>query len=356
MTDSMQDTIGAAFDKAEAAEVETGNSSVIGNDGSNDDSVADIIGAKPTEKITPEDTGDSTGAPDSVTDPDKAEVKKDADTGTPADVDGVLVEGAKAPSSWSPEAREAWGKLPQAVKDIVEKREAETARVLNDTAEARKTDEAFKRLTAPYAPLFQAQGVDPMTAINNILQTASGLQGGTVMQKAQIVQQLITDYGIDIKTLDDLLVGQTPAAADTPEIAELRTRLDSQDQFINTQKQQQQQAANDAQVKMDRETNDFMSSHEFSNDLRQTMIGFFNAHPKDLAPMSLQTAYDMALQTRPDILKVIADRGTSATSATALAAAQQAASSLPQSGSPGGESLKPPANMREAIEQAIDQG
>ena len=242
----------------------------------------------------------------------------------------------KAPQSWTPADREAWAELPPNVKKAVLKREQEIGEPMKTTAQARHFQQDFGRMTQPYQNMFQAQGVDTMTGINNVLQTAATLQGGNVQQKAQAAAQLIRDFGIDIATLDDLIVGNMPQqqAQVSPEIQQLRDQLTQQQGYINQQQQGQQQQAQNAQNVIQGEVEAFMSDpkNEFAADVRPAMRQFMQYAAQSNENLSLSDAYKRAISTRPDLQQIISNRASGQNSAQALSAARRAGVSIAQNG------------------------
>lgn len=109
-----------------------------------------------------------------------------APTAPPAPVS----DGLKAPQSWTPAEREAFGKAPPEVQRAALRREAEITRALNETAEPRKLREAV----APYEHLFRQAGLATPQAVGNVLRTYAQLQTAPPQIRAQIFGQLIRDH------------------------------------------------------------------------------------------------------------------------------------------------------------------
>ncbi|MDD1710457.1 MAG: hypothetical protein LUQ37_06075, partial [Methanoregulaceae archaeon] len=112
---------------------------------------------------------------------------------------------AKAPQSWKPGAREAWGQLPADVRAEVHRREREAAQVMQETAQARQVNEYVAHLHQQFAPALQAEGVDVLTASANLMNLASRLRFGTPVEKAQLAATIVRNYGVDVNALADAL-------------------------------------------------------------------------------------------------------------------------------------------------------
>ncbi len=255
-----------------------------------------------------------------------------------------------APQSWSPAAREEWAKVPPAVKEVVAKREAEIEQVMHESAQARQFGQQFEQAMQPFQQLFTSQGVDAMTGLNELMQTAAPLYGGTPQQKAETIAQLINQFGIDITTLDDLLVGNQ-AEPLSPEMQGMQEQINSMGQFMQQQQQGQQQQFQQQQTEVNTEVETFVKANEFAGDLRGVMADFMKMAADQGQKLSLPDAYQRAIATRPDIQKVLSDRAAGIHNQAVIGNARQAASSVPQIGG-NEEATQPPGTMREAIVDA----
>ena len=317
--DSLRDTLESAFDD-DSPDEETSTPAVTGLEGD--------VETSPIENDNPDLSGETT----------------------------TNVTEGQAPSSWNPTAREAWASVPPEVQQEISRREKELQNNFNETTQARQLSNSFGQLVSPYQSMFQAQGVDTFTGINNTLQLAAQLQMGTPGQKAQACADIIQQFGVDIGSLDDLLVGKTPQAmAPSPEMQQMQGRMDQMGQYIQNQQYQQQQANQAQQMTINNETEAFIRAKPFANDLRNTMADFMDMSERNgQGKLTLEQAYDRALVTRPDIQQILANRGNSQNNANALATARGAAVSIPQTTGPAGN--KPaPTTMRGALEDAWNE-
>lgn len=302
-----------------------------------------------TETGKPDDTGEQKEQEDKPSESKKPEESSDTEEQKP--VEPSVPHETKAPQSWSPAEREEWGKLPANVQAQITKRENETAKALAETGQARQMAQTFTGMLGQYQSMFKAQGVDPVQGTNSILQTAAMLQGGSPMQKAEVVAGLIKNYGVDVKELDNMIVGKTSPA--NPEVEHLKTQLSE----LQGRFQQQDQAQQDALVannrKMGSEVKQFVDTHEFAKDLSLVMADFMDMAEKVNQPINMETAYARALATRPDLQQIIAQRKNLASNQQNISRARQANVSLPQNGAvekPG----QRPTDMRGALEWAME--
>lgn len=256
----------------------------------------------------------------------------------------------KAPASWAPAEREEWAKVPESVKQVINKRETEVQKVMTESAQARQHFAAFNNMVTPFQGMFAAQGVqNPLQGVHSILQTSAQLQGGTSQDKATAIVGLIKQFGVDIKTLDDALVGNTGTASTTAQAAD--PRYDALNEKISGMERHFQSQEAQAQQTVNTETEQFIKSHDFANDLRGTMADFMDVAAKNGRPLSLDDAYNHAIATRPDIQQILANRLKTANAQKHTAQARNAGSSVPIT-SDGGGQAKQPENLRQAIAEA----
>lgn len=257
-----------------------------------------------------------------------------------------------APQSWSPLAREEWANMPDTVKEVVAKREQEMQTVMQESAQARQFGEQFEQAVGQYNGLFSAQGVDSLTGLNAVMQTAAPLYSGNAQQKAETVAQIIQDFGIDISTLDDLLVGnQKPQL--TPEMQGMQDQITNMGNFIQQQQNGQQQQFQQQQNEVNNEVQQFIANNEFANELKGVMADFMRMAGQQGQKLELPDAYQRAIATRPDIQQVLANRESGIQNQNAIGNARQAAASVPQVGGNAG-AAPAPTTTREALLDAWD--
>jgi hypothetical protein len=274
----------------------------------------------------------------------------------PAETPPQADETFKPPQSWTPAAREGWDKVPKPLQKQISDREGQMNAVLKERGELRGVNDNVGKLFEPFASMFQAQGLDPWRGTYNVLNTAAQLQGGTQAQKAQITLQLIKDFGVDIGLLDDLMVGKEGLPSHTDELADLRNQLAQTQQWQQQQQHQQQQHQQQAQDVTNVEVNAFVAANEFAQDLRLPMADFMDmAERGGEGKIGLDVAYQRAMAARPDLQALINNRNNTTSNTDALARANAASVSVPQTSGAGGAKIAP-VSRREALLDAWDNG
>lgn len=181
------------------------------------DSIADGLGFKKTgEEPKPEEQP-----------PAPAEPEKPEETPAPAPT------GKAAPQSWRKEVAEKFATLDPAVQDEILRREEDFHRGI----EGYKRDATFGRTVSqviePYLPILQAANINPVAAINNLLEVHVALSKGTPEQKYQLLQNIATSYGITAP-------GEAPF--EDPAVRALREELSGVKSQLTARTQAEEQA------------------------------------------------------------------------------------------------------------------
>lgn len=301
----------------------------------------------------------------------KSPAKDDASAKTLEQTEKEAAEAAgEAPKSWKVATREHWVKLPKEVREQVQQREAEITQFIGRHGAAIQHKQQFDEVVQPFMPFIAAQQSTPMRAFHGLMTTAARLTTGAPQQKAVVIAEIMDNYGIDAKTLDEVLfarlngrqpVGSPPVHDGQPPawakplfsfVTEAQQAKQSREQRI------QQEAARELEA---------MEKKPFFSDLRQD-IGFLmdRAGAKGEL-MTMEQAYQKARKMNPEVDKILTQREKAAAAsngATALEKARKAASSIkgaPSTGATGSATGKPngkagdtPIDRRTALSQAFD--
>ncbi len=265
-----------------------------------------------------------------------------------------------APASWKPEAKAAWEKLPPEVRSEVARREVETARVLQESAQARAALGSMQGLLAPFAQNIQAAGVDPVTMTRQLFEADHQLRHGTTAHKAQVVANIIKTYGVDIAALDGVLAGQ-PVQENPQEalIAQLRRELQQQLQpvqgFMQTVQQRQQETAQRMRAEADAEVAALASQPHFE-EVREDMADILEGAARRGVAMSLETAYNRALRVHPVLGEEVARRAFEQQRQGERQAAQRARAAQVSrpGGAPAGHGAPGAGNAADTVRGAIE--
>jgi hypothetical protein len=263
---------------------------------------------------------------------------------------------ARAPGSWTPQAREHWATIPAEVREEIWRRDTEVSRALTTSTQARKFATEFEQVVQPYLGFIAAEGSTPLKAFEYMMQTGALLRVGTPVQKAQAVAQIVKQYAIDLHALDSILAGQSvqenPQALVEQAVQRALAPITQQFQ----QRQHSQTAGIDQQI--DQEIAAFASDpkNEFFNDVKDIMGDFIAAASQRGQRLSLTDAYERATLAYEPVRRVIEQRRSQSAAQQSQAVAQaarNAAVSIQPSAVSQTTHVTPGDSIRDAVEFAI---
>jgi hypothetical protein len=261
---------------------------------------------------------------------DTEAVRSDKDT--TGKVGDIAAESEKPPVGLSLEAREAWKDVPASVKADIVKRENDYAAGIEKHRNATERVQGMDKALQPYQQYLQMNG-GAGQALQGLLQTGSSLQMGSPVQKAQVVANLIKQFGVDISQLDSMLVGEAPA----PEQQQqnqfqqmLNQQLAPMQQQLQGYQQREQHQQQQEQGQVAQEVTAFGANNEFYNDVSGDMADLLDMAANRGRQMSMDEAYKLACANHPQISSIMSNR----MSQEQVSGKRKAASSI--HGSPGG--------------------
>jgi flagellar biosynthesis/type III secretory pathway chaperone len=361
--ETLRETLEAAYEEVgtdptpSAAPEETGRSAQDASEPVRDTAPTEepAAGAKPAV----EPTGGKKRGPDGKF--LKTETETQAETASPDQPEAAIEAkpeepppesrpSVRAPESWKPVAREHWAKLPAEVQQEVARREKEITQTLQQTAQQRKLAEHFTESVRPFEAMIRAENRDPVTAASELFATAAMLRMGSPVQKAQLVANMVKNFGIPIDALDAALVGEQIPDEDSKLARLIDQRLQPVNQFINEVQTLKQRRTETVSTEVQTEIEAFANdpANEFFADLRDTMADLMEVASKNGRRLTLRDAYDRAVLLTPDVKAVVDSR-----KAATVAKKKEASASLPQTPPPQGGTGKEAATLRADIENAF---
>ena len=205
------------------------------------------------------------------------------------DAANAATEGKPAPKTWPKEMHEHWSKTPKEVQDYWEVREKQ----MLDGLEQYKGDavygKAMRDAVTPYMALIQAQGIDAPRAVQTLLNAHYKLSVSPPSQKAQYLDYIAKQYGIDQSLRQQTQGGQQSV---DPRLAQLQDELHQLKQVIHSGSEQQ---LNAERTRISQEVNTFASdpAHPYFDEVADDIIVMLKAG------LPLQDAYDRAVWANP---------------------------------------------------------
>lgn len=343
--DTMREAMEAAFDEVETNEEEQEAG------GSPEDSEVSL-GASEEQQTIDEGSGEVSGAEELSGEEPAGEAgaqgsgeQLPADASTEGDAQ-PLGGDERAPVSWTPAAREHWAAIPPEAKAEIQRRERDIQTGLQQASGHKRVAEEYFKTVAPFQQFIQAAGNTPAQAITELMTTAAQLTMGSPAKKAQVVQNIMKEYGVDVGLLDELLAGQPiPEDPNAPLLTAIDQRLAPINDFMgNVQETRQAQTAevtNEAATELAA----FQQSHsEFYEDLREDMADLLDMAANRGRSMTMEQAYERAAASHPEIGPILQQRAaaeagkvTNDVAARKRAAASSIRGTPNAGGSTGGE-------------------
>lgn len=287
----------------------------------------------------------------------KAPAKDDAAKATEA-AERAAAEAGEAPRAWKPATREHWAKLPKEVREQVNSRESEITQFIGQHGAAIQHKRQFDDIVQPFMPFIAAQQSTPMKAFHGLMTTAARLTTGAPAAKAAVIAEIMDNYGVDVKTLDEVLSAklqgrgplpqQQQQSAGPPEWAKpLFNFMSEATTARQTREQRVQQEAAAELAKF--ETKPFFS------DLREDIGLLMQRAAQKGELLTMEQAYDKARRMNSEVDKILTQREKAAAgNGKDLERARRAASSI--NGAPSGAGGAAPAKKNGSGEKMDRRG
>lgn len=367
MSDSLRDTLEAVVDQAESHPDEPLTPIEPEEKSSPSE---DLTQAAPTTTpTTPQEPAQRSSerpeAPKDLAAEQLAAAKKPSastDTKTEASTEHVT---ERAPASWTQESRTEWNKVPLPVRQEILRREKQIDEALGQTVQARQLMDTMNQMVQPYMPRLQANQIPPLESIRNLLQADHLLATAPQGTRAAFLAKIIKDYQIDVNELDNALAGQINGVRNP--VAGVNEAVQAAIQPLMApiqewQRQQAQIALRDQQMAVQAvQRMELDPKYEFFQDVRDYMADIVEMYAKRGLAITAEDAYTVAIQTHPEISKVVYERNNQDAARAALSrgteAAQRARNAAMSVGSsvPVGGQAQPNGalTLRDTIEAAF---
>lgn len=355
--DDLRETLATAFTEAEKeTTTETPATDVSAP-------VAEVA----TEVVAPAETdGNTAPAAEETTDDKPESIEKvvpesETSDGKPA-VDNRI---DRAPASWKGDAKKLWAELPLTARQEVIRREKDTLKVLQESAQDRQRVASVQGVLAPHMDrINRVYKGDAMMAVNNLLGIEKALIDGDTSSKAQMIARMVKEFGVDIEALDSALSGQvSPGQQQANQLEQiLNQRLAPVMTFLERQQQQEaqqrQQIEQNAVASVEQMASD--PNFPYFDEVREEMADIIEIGKNRGVNISLQDAYNKAVRMNDHTFESMNGRAASQTATQAALHAHQEAqkakgAAVSVSGNPSGTGVNAgnPADLRGTIAEAF---
>ena len=272
----------------------------------------------------------------------------------------------KPPAAWKPEAREKWAGVDPSIKAEVHRREREFQMHLQQSAGLRDFVGAFESTLRPYEMFIRQEGSNPLGAIQYLMGMAAEMRIGTPHSKANMVADLVTTHGVDLRLLDAMLaqrfglIEQGNGAA-PPQGAYPQQPAQFRDPRVDQMLAMQAMAAQNAQEAEAQEiyqhAASFASSHEFFEDVRMDMADMIEMAARRGQVLTVQSAYEKACNLNEEVSKILRQREASSNAkglTQAALRARRAAAGIKGDTTTHGSTVPANDTVRAALEAAFE--
>jgi hypothetical protein len=260
----------------------------------------------------------------------------------------------KAPSQWKPAVREKWNQLPREVQEEILRREGDNLRLIGSVGQKIRVADELQNHLAPFVEKLQMNGANPSEFVGDIFTTVRSLAHGSPQEKAEVVANIVQSYGVDLRTLDQVLTGRVSAPPPDPRVVEAQRRAAFyENQVLQQQQMQEAQTYKGAEQTLTQFAAD--PKNEFFEDVRELMADLMEAGRAS----TLQDAYVGAVWAHPDTRKILLQREATQRAQSSGRRAQEARrASSAVNGAPRGPGVSAnsskPMSLRDTISAAMD--
>jgi hypothetical protein len=293
--------------------------------------VSTDVDVAPAESISSGDTPAEEGAERSSPDTVKSIEEVVKDDAKPVDKAPVDPRIDRAPQSWKGESKKVWAELPLNVRQEVIRRERETTKVMQEASQARHLVSGMQEVFAPHMDRINTvYGGNTITAVNNLLAVERQLFNGTPVAKAQLIANMVKQFGVDIAALDAALVGQ-PAPQEVQQQSAIERMLEQRlaplQQFVQSQQQREAQMRQREEQEAVHTVESMSQDQRFPyfNEVRNDMADLIETRARRGEMLSMEDAYAIAVRMNDYTYQASAGRTSSQAATDAALQAHQAA-------------------------------
>lgn len=244
-------------------------------------------------------------------DPVKEEIKepvKEEATPLGGDPDKILSQD-KAPSSWTPKAREEWSKLPETARQEILRREEDSVKGIRQLQEQMAPYTQFAQTLEPFIKEAFDNKADPGQYIGNVMQAERRLRTGTAEERFGSLVEIAESYGIPLRKIINDAMGQeiipdpflTKSQHSIP--PEVQRELEESRRF---REEMTSKKSTDDTTALQNQINDFKKDKEFFDDVASDMGLLLEAG----RATDLQDAYDKACRLNPEVWELLQERAS----------------------------------------------
>lgn len=284
--------------------------------------VRDESGKFAKESAAPAEKPDASNVTEGATETEAADAPLVSTTGQPLDIN-------RAPASWKPAAKAAWGTLPEPIRAEIYRRESDFLNGNKGLRENADFGQQIKGVLEPYRMLIEAEGGTPDRAIADTMRTAALFRVGTPQQKLDAIFQIDKQFNVGLTNVIQQEVNrrlaengqqpqqaQQPATFADPRVDSILASLQAQER---QRAQEMERTSNDA---VERFINalgaDGQPKHPFVDnvldDMGNRVAALRRTNPAMDHNTALEQAYEAAVWANPETRAVLLSQQQAAAS------------------------------------------
>ncbi len=195
--------------------------------------------------------------------------------------------------SWKKEAQTALSSLPPETQHMIQEREEQFHRGIEQYKSFANEGKRYSRVMAPYMDYLNQLEVTPEQAIPRLIETERVLRTAPIEQRKQMFLQLAHDYGINTQDLTNTNFD--------PYRYQLEQRLAEQQAQLQALSQSRQMAE---EANLTQSVDQFASTHEHFEEVRGTMADLLDR----CFANNLEEAYAKAVRLNDDVYAQMAQQ------------------------------------------------
>ena len=303
-----------------------------------------VVGDEPEgEEENSADEANDENSDQPQTDKDEPQEDQEAQPETLAVID--------RPQSWSPEKDELWKSLSPDAQELVAQRETEAQQQISRMVRHLSAYEPLGELLSQHRQTFERNGLDPVSGVKALLDAQTALDTDPVSGLAAIAGR----YGLNRVQLAQALTGRGPVGPDgkaapvdpammqlSSEMSSLKSQLAERDRADQARLEQQERSA---QMQTDQDVQRWATNPDspkpYFKEARPTMATLMLDAAQRNEALSLDDAYDMAVNAIPGIRAKVQAEAKAQETARRQAVAKKNVAEAKRSGAVNAGSSRP---------------
>jgi hypothetical protein len=271
---------------------------------------------KVPEATKPEPAKDSAEESDKKDEPPAPDAEVEEKKEEQASTEETLLKQDKAPSGWSPKARERWNQIPEDLRSEILRREEDSAKGVRQLQEEVAPMRGFVNTLSPFIQEAFQNAQDPAQYIGSVMVAERALRTGDINSKFEALLSIADQYKIPLREIINKSAGEEVLKAPAQQQFQIPPEIQRELEESRRWREQQSRGTSTNAIQ------EFAAKNEFFEDVREEMALLLEAG----AATDLKTAYEKAIWAKPETREVLLARQAGEKKKTDIKEAQKRAS------------------------------